>query len=305
MSRIDDNQSWRRIPQGVRRKALTADGRRRLLVASLKLAGTFALVVLTAAGSIIAVRHYDAGREKIAPVVRALPLREVVLITDGPLTDHWLQSRLQLPAEIGLMEIDMRELRARIESHGQVRSAVITRNFPDSLIVTLQERTPVARLMADLGGRPEMLMVSREGAVYQGYGYDSLMVSNLPFLDGIRLARAEQGGFQPLEGIERLADLLMLAQQEAPHLYRSWRVVSLKERPRLIVRSREIAEIVFEPDNFRRQLARLDYIVDHFRSEGSGAIDRVDLSLGNQVAVEVDRKNPSAGRTINQIGRRN
>ncbi len=112
-------------------------------------------------------------------------------------------------------------------------------------------------------------------------------MEGLPFLDGVRLVR-DSNGFRPISGINRVSDLLQLTRQEAPHLYRTWKVVSLKDSPRLIVKTKDVSEIVFEPGNFRRQLAKLDYILDYYRKAAGEDMERIDLSFRDQVAVEVE-----------------
>jgi cell division protein FtsQ len=203
------------------------------------------------------------------------------------LREPWVRERLALPPDIALMAVDLPAVKARLESAGQVRTAVVAREFPDTLVVTLEERAPVVRVMVPIDPvRPEAFLVARDGVVYRGFNYDPMMIERLPWLDGVRLTR-NGDEVLPLSGIERVSELLLAGNQEAPHLARMWQVISLAEQPRLVVRTASVREIVFEPGSYRRQFARLDYLLDLYREQGIAreGIARLDLSMPSQVVV--------------------
>ena len=66
-------------------------------------------------------------------------------------------------------------------------TATLTRSFPDRLIVTLTERTPVARVMADVDGEPRALLVAKDGVMFAGEGHDPIAVAALPLIEGAAL----------------------------------------------------------------------------------------------------------------------
>ena len=87
--------------------------------------------------------------------------------------------------------------------------------------------------------------------------------------------------------MEIVDEFLDEAQKIAPHLYASWKVVSLKSWPNLVVKSEFAREAVFEPNpkGYRRQLAELDYIIDYHRSRSVRRVAKVDLTMRSQVPV--------------------
>ena len=281
--------SWRDVRQTVNPRAMTSHGRRRL---GWSVARTCALVLMFGSAVALGVLWmigggFDSPTSKIAPVVKAEPLREIVVLSDGVLTEAWVTERLALPPDIALMAVDLEVARKRLENSGQIRHAVVARDFPGTLAVTLEERTPVVRVMVPLDRtKPEPLLVARDGVVYRGANYDATMLERLPWLDGVRLTRSGEDVL-PVEGMDRVSELLLAGQQDAPHLARSWQIVSLAEAPRLIVRTATVREIVFEPANFRRQFARLDYLLDLYREQGvpRDGIARLDVSIPSQVVV--------------------
>jgi cell division protein FtsQ len=198
---------------------------------------------------------------------------------------------LALPKDASLMSLDLPTLRDRLLQSGQVRVAVLGRNFPGTLVVTLQERTPVARIQADVGGdRPRQLVAARDGVVYDGLNYDGKMLATLPFLDGVRLVR-NGANFEPIAGMADVSALLTMAQLQAPNLYREWEIVSLArlaDRDEIVVKAQDIPEIVFtRKRDYFKQLAQLDYVVDEARKLPEPALQSVDLSLAGQVPVRL------------------
>jgi cell division protein FtsQ len=288
-------QSWRDIPQPVNPRTMTPRGLRRLGSNIVHMA--FSLVFLGGAAGAAAWlwQGFDTPAKTLAPVVQAAPLRAVVVLSDGVIARDWVVERLALPQDVALVAVDLDAAKAALERDGQVRSAVVSRDFPDTLVVTIEERVPVARARAvlDPGAGPETLLVARDGTPYTGHGYDPAMVETLPWVDGVRLVRCG-AGFERIEGMDRVSDLVLAVRQNAPHLAAGFRVVSLADLPRLVVRMPAVRAVVFDggasANTFRQQLARLDYILDeHRRQENAPAIERLDLSIAAQVIVEYAR----------------
>jgi len=285
-------RSWREIRQEVTPRAMSRKGRFRQRLEWLKISVLTAIVGGLAGVIYLAVHTWLDDRAALAAIVESDPVRQVSVETDGTLNRKWVEDVLALPRGTTLMELDLPALRDRLQSTGQVRVAVVKRSFPDMLAVTLQERTPVARMQVQVGlGPPRQFFVAKDGVVYDGFNYNPTMVATLPWLDGVRLKR-DGKGFAPVAGMDAVADLLVTAQLQAPLLYRDWLVVSLahlQERDEIIVKSQEIPEIIFSrTEDFFKQVARLDYIADRARQlPQPGQIQSINLALGGQVPVKL------------------
>ncbi len=284
-------RSWRTIRQEVSAPAMSRKGRKRQVGRWMKISVLSVTAWLAAWGLLALVHSWTTDRAALATAVHSVPVREVVLITDGVLTQKWAAGVLALPKPISLMALDLPALRDQLLAHGQVRSAVLTRNFPATLGVALQERSPVARVQASEGrGGTRQLLVAKDGAVYEGLNYDKSFLASLPWLDGVRLVKTGRG-FAPLPGMADVSALLTAAQLQAPHLYRSWLIVSLArlaEADEIVVKARDVPQIVFSRKrNFDQQVAQLDYVIDAAQVLAEPGLQSVNLTLEGQVPVRL------------------
>lgn len=293
-------RSWRDIPQQVKPRTMGREGKKRFVVGVGSIVAVILLLGASAWGVYELANVWGTNPQRITSPTKGVPVRDFAVRTDGVLDKAWVQRTLDLPKSASLMELDLNKLKGRLEESGQVSKAVIERRFPDVLVVTLQERTPVARIMARIGdASPVLFVVSRDGSVYSGFGYNTEMVDVLPFIDGVKLTR-EGTAFARIEGMDVVADLLGTAQVSAPLLYRSFKVVSLARfglDRTLLVKSAEVEVITFgsSQDSFYRQLARLDYIVSETRRQNApGQIKTINLSIGDkQVPISFDTPKPA------------
>ncbi len=264
-------------------------GRRRLALSALRHWLGAVLILASLAGGYAAWRAWLDNPVALAAPTPSAPLREIVVRGDGVLGRDWVERTLALPAGIALTELDLDQIRARLLESGQVRTAVVARRFPDTLAVTLEERSPVLRVRAQgADGVDRHLFVARDGFVFAGEGYDDSVVLGLPWLAGTSLTRDLSGrGFNLVPGLDAVSDLLGTARASAPSLAKDFQIISLARFARdgvILVRTPEVAEIVFGTrDDFYRQLARLDYILDELRAKPAPApIRSINLAIGGR-----------------------
>lgn len=289
-------RSWRNIRQEVAPRAMSSKGRRRRYLAAFRFSAALALVALAAWGVYALAHAWDGSRAGLATAVKGEALRFVKVESDGVLTDEaWVRSTLAIPPKTPLLDLDLAALSAKLTAHRQVRLAVLTRRFPDTLLVSLRERTPVARVQVDDGRGQRQMLVAPDGVVYDGHGYDATMIAQLPWLAGFRLHRAATGGLEPIEGLDAVSALLTTAQIQAPWLYREWQVVyldRLADRDEILVKSTRVPEILFSRrEDFTRQIAQLDLVMDTYndavRRQGiPPAMHAINLAISTRVAAK-------------------
>lgn len=295
---LPEARTWREIPQEVGTRAMSGEGRRRIAMRAMRFTmGLLAigLVGLAAWGAVSVLRD---NPNALPLAARADRVRSLVLATDGVLDQKWLARTLAVPADATLMGLDLDQLRARVMGDPQVSSAAIVRNFPGTLSVSISERSPVVRLMAQAGGgAPQMLLVARDGVAFAGTGYDPAMVATLPWIDGVKLTRTH-GVLAPIDGMKAVADLLATAKLEADNLYRKWQVVSLAHLAgdgEIEVLTKDGMKVTFgASEDYLRQIGRLDLLVDE-SNDPTRPLRTVNLALGSQVAVSYGTAAPTLG----------
>jgi len=286
-------RTWKDIRQGVSKRAMPREGRRRAWRAGARLGLVCAVVVACGCAALELYQTWENNPGQLKEPVRAVPLRRVVFSTDGVLDRAWLDRTLALPRNASLMALDLHGLEGRLLASGQVHSVMLRRRFEDNtLVVGVEERVPVVRVMGQAdSGPPRELLVARDGVAFAGTGYEAAALERLPWLDGIELRRTPRHAFEPIPGMEPVAQLLAAGNALVPQLAAGWQVVSLARfasDQEIIVRSRDIPEIIFDAQApFPHQLAKLAYIVESLRTHGNPPMARVDFAVGNQVPVEL------------------
>jgi cell division septal protein FtsQ len=283
-----ETRSWRDIPQHVKPRAMSREGRRRLVMGTMRAMIGVLVVggVCWGAWAVSAALRDDSSIASDA--AKSERVRNLVLVTDGVLDRNWLVHTLAIPANASLMGLDLTQLRSKVLADSQVVSASVTRDFPGTVTVRLSERSPVVRLM-DQGpdGAQHVLLVSRDGVAFEGTGFDPAMIASLPWIDGVSLVR-RGASVAPIVGMPAVSDLLASAKLEAESLYRTWQVVSigrLASDGEIEIQSKQGMKVIFGTnENFLRQIARLDLLIDS-SSDPTRPLSRVDLSLGPQVPV--------------------
>lgn len=291
--------SWKRIPQKAGRSsnstAKVSMGRR--LMQLMRFAG------ITAAVSVglfaVGVGGYFLYTVVMSPKPCATGdhLVELEVTSNGVLPDHWIEYRLKLDPEAGLMQFDLKELSARLESIPQIRTAEVQRVFPNTLKVDVKERYPIFRMkVKDANGDARLLLVDSEGYVFENVRFPKTFVSSLPYLAGVELRQGESG-YKPLDCMGPLVSLLKTAREKHPDLCRDWAVVHADQlimarsfvEGYIRIQTKDVPEILFAPENYARQLENLEYILDNHEGGSVKSISRVNLSLINQPTVEFAR----------------
>jgi cell division protein FtsQ len=300
-------RTWRDIQQAIAPKAMSSEGRKRLQIATAKTIGVLCALCLAGWGVYEGMRMWEQNPNALKSPVKSEPVKTIETRSDGVLDKGWVTRTLALPKNVGLMELDLYALQARLLESGQVHNAVLTRKFPATLVVMIEERWPVARVHAQIGEAvPKDFLVARDGVIFDGVNHDTALVSTLPYLADVSL-KMVRGRFQPLEGMEKVAELLSTAHANIPMLYRNWQVVSLARYAVdgfIVVRSKEVKAITFgtRESDFYKQIAQLDLVVEEAHLQPDHPAISVNLAIGEtqggaQVPVVFETPPAAAGGT--------
>ncbi|MGC9450291.1 MAG: cell division protein FtsQ/DivIB [Oceanipulchritudo sp.] len=284
--------SWRKIQQKNRKGQSSRSARKRRLLILFRSSLVILLLVAIVAG-ILALRYFgQVSRQPPVPMEESASL-DLTFRSDGVLTDAWFRQRFSETLDGDIRQVDVGRLKEQLEQEGQVLSASVTLTLPSDLEVVLEERVPMLRVrLRGAGGTPEVLLVARDGTIYQGAQYPPETLKSLPGVAGLRIRRSG-GRYVRLQGLEVVADLLGRAREQLPALFRHWRVIDLSDwnpeldyRPSLVrVRSSHIEEIVFSTDGINEQLERLGGILYHVQRYQLGQPKSIDLSFGDEAVI--------------------
>jgi hypothetical protein len=198
---------------------------------------------------------------------------------------------------MGMMEIDMEDIRLRLESFEQVRHVEVERHFHDrSLQITLEEEKPFARVVLAHSGSKEILYVGENGKVFHGLGFTDSAFQPLPFLTGLDLHKnASSNGYYFDSNLISIRDFLQQCQKNYPQIYSQIRYLSLAHWDpngeahwsRLEIVMPWVKRIIFSPYYWEEQWQRLDYLLKDDHLKKCFPIERIDLRLGQEVSIRL------------------
>ena len=206
-------------------------------------------------------------------------LRTIRIEGNAVLTRDDVLYLLALPSRTTLLQLDLQRMGARLERHPYVRTVTLRRYYPDTLAVSLQERSPYLVVVTEW----ESMVVDREGVALHAFRPDH--DARLPQLN--------------LHGRTVLAPGMQLQQREvlrALELIRAYKRVPLAERMRLASLTVEESGASLwqvEPYPFRirvgegqieAQLQRLPPVLNYIEQR-SLAVRLVDVSYRQRVVV--------------------
>ena len=223
-----------------------------------------------------------------------LPVDSLKYATDGVLGRNFIKRTLQIPENATLMDLELKDLRSKLEREPQIAFARVRRRFPSTLQVEISEHKPLYRLfIRPKKGIPEMWLVSDAGVIYKGKDFRNATLRALPYLnpDPGLLKKDERNGYQRIPVLEKVSPLLEIARSDFPELFREWKVVSFlrpdadESDPGAHVRieSRRVKDMRFAPRDYRAQLRRLKYLLLEPGFKNKKSIDSIDLSHGHSV----------------------
>lgn len=294
-SKFTDTKNWRGIKQTAGRQAVSAIARKRRLLAHAKLCSIILIILLMAGAFAYGVNFFRSYENQIILASHSDPVRRILIESNGELDYQWFERNVTWPEDKTIMEIDIFSIKQLLENKGQIASAVVTRKFPDELKIEITEHEPIlrARVQAKRGDIDEVY-ISRDGTVYFHENYEKRKMKHLPYLGGVRF-KQEDDHFLALPGMDVVSQLLDTARTRYPRIFKSWKVVSCEQFDGLNefsdeiikIRGRIVGEVIFTPLDFDRQLDQLASVIDYYERNNIYNIKRVDLSISDQVAVQL------------------
>jgi hypothetical protein len=290
----NSDRSWRNLVSDKRRRPMSSVAWRRSFLGVGKVLLIITLLGGSGYGIWLVREHFQRNPGPVDLTGPTLPVDSVKYATDGVLSLNSIKLMLQIPENATLMDLELKDIRSKLERDPQIAFARVRRRFPSTLQVEITEHKPLYRLFIRAKkGIPEMWLVSGTGVIYKGKDFRNATLHALPYLnpDPGLLKKDERNDYQRIPVLEKVSPLLEIARSDFPELYREWKVVSFL-RPdadesdpgaHILIESKGVKEMRFAPRNYRAQLRRLKYLLLEPGFQNNKSIDSIDLSHGRSV----------------------
>ncbi len=187
-----------------------------------------------------------------------------------------------------LFAVDLATVRRNVQQHPYVRYASVERDAPDRIIITIDEREPVAAVMAD-----KMVYLDSEATVLPAVRSDQ--VFDLPVITGGVPASAP-GKRIASQAVREALDLLVMARKCGEETYRRISEIHVEDQREMLVYTAEYGiPVIMGHGDIAEKLVKLDAFWDQvIGTRGPQGLQYVDLRFQDQV---VARWTAGHGRT--------
>jgi cell division septal protein FtsQ len=222
------------------------------------------------------------------PLLYPQPLRKITFTSDGVLSENWLRKRVFIPLGKDLMRIDLEYIKTQLEACSQIASAIITREFPDTLMIEIKELKPVAKLFVSKQGKRCIRLISAEGQLFTPVAYTRYSVKTLPTLSDVTAQLIQDG---KILKFNRIYTLLVELMRQYPDVYATIVQISLKNFDPLLeekwlqvdLRTSHDQHLIFNCTHVDVQMRKLKGVLYALTPQQRLQLLRVDLSLTNPV----------------------
>ena len=248
------------------------------------ISGFICKVVLCAA---IGAGLWFGGKEALRHFVWENPdyfLREINFATDGALTREQVLTAAGIVEDRNIFTIDLAQARRVIEEMPQVESAVVQRNLPNRMSVSITERRPIAWIAAkgdeDPSSSERSFLIDGRGIVLR-----SRVVLpeyyHLPIISGFATGNLVPGKREPALEMQAALELVRLNADNTRFQVRN---IDVSKGYCLLVTDQRRAKITFGLDRIENQLTRLNRYLDR-AAEERREIQTINLVVERNVPV--------------------
>lgn len=215
-------------------------------------------------------------------VIRQVTVNGMMNVTQAEIVDS-----LGITGETNLVNADLNSMKASVGANPKVASVDIRRSFPDTLVVNLVERAPVACVLVNDETGTRSIAIDENGVAF---AYLDLIGSSdrLPVLSGIRFERFVPGQRLPEYLVPLMGDIARLSR-EAPETLGAFSEIKIEkiaesEAELLLYPSSTSVPIRMPARLSRASLASALLVLDILASRtDSGSVEEVDFRTGTIV----------------------
>ena len=192
-----------------------------------------------------------------------------------------------------IFQLDLNKVSQKLAQHPWVKTALVSRVFPQGLNIDLNERTPFARVQLD-----QIYVMDNYGILL---GPEVGKFNKLPFVTGILAKNPKSGDNVANEEIIRglktmhYINLLSMFKKNPIDTVR----ISSKSRVTFITRNKNM-KVHMRPGTVRESFKNLTLVLDTIE-ESEGDLSYIDLSFKNKIVVKHHKKVKRNSQKIEKI----
>jgi len=227
-------------------------------------------------------------------------VRNIDVTTDGKLSRDAILKTADLTEGANIFQVNLLQLQERLRSLPQVEESRVQRVLPNKLVISIQERRPVAWVVASDGVPPTFenaFLVDRRGILLKPKG-SAPEYAGLPVILGVETSSLVAG--QALDK-EEVKAALQLLRDAAEILQTRLQIQSIDVSKEycLIVTDKQRSVLTFGTDDLVLQLKRLERLMNYCE-KNSKELQTVNLLVQRNIPVTFVQSTalePEAGPT--------
>ncbi len=212
----------------------------------------------------------------------SLRVKRVVIEGSSILPAQQIFALAAFPMKAPLTSLNLRSLEERILKNPFIRSATVTREYPDAIRIAVAERRPVASLSCG-----QLWYVDAEGVILPYL--QSPVKLDLPVIDGIAgMTRPQAGDTLPGGEVSQALSVLQLAQEVDSSMLHAISEINMNGGKDIILYSTDIAvPIILGRGDFGKKFVLLESFWKNFvKTENAANLQYIDLRYDDQVVVK-------------------
>lgn len=187
-------------------------------------------------------------------------------------------SRAAVPAGARLFEVDLGAMEKRVRQNHFIKSVRINREVPDLLLITVEERTPVAAL-AD----GTLKYIDEDGIILPSVR--SELVVDLPLLTGVSLKKGLDAGVSVKDSVmKEMLTIVLTARMINDDLYRNISEIHCSDEGFVLYTSDCGVPVLFGEGETARKLVTMDgFWKQVVQPVGGHMLEYIDIRFEDQV----------------------
>jgi cell division protein FtsQ len=147
-------------------------------------------------------------------VAPRLEIRQIKITTDThiELTNRQIMDIAGIDSHMFFYNVDVREMKTRLENYPAIREATVEKAFPDTLQISILGRVPIAIALVETQDATVPVALDKEGVIFQ-IG-DSISDWNNPVISGVKFPEVQLGMKLPEKLVTFLHDIEQVKQKK-------------------------------------------------------------------------------------------